>query len=211
MPFDALPPNIAERATQVYECARSAGKRFTTFLVADMNEPASQKRLYVFDATNPHEPTLIARDYVSHGAGSDRNKDGVAEAFGNTPNSNRTSLGLYRIAERYHGKYGASFRLDGLSPGWNDAARERAVVLHPAPYVRPGFAGRSLGCPAVRDEVLKTLDQRKVANDALLWIDGPGLEISDALTCPPAFTPPADHWVCAVDLPIDHLIKGEGA
>lgn len=209
--FDALPPNLAERASQVYECARAAGKSFATFLVADMHAPANEKRLYIFDASNPREPTLIATDYVSHGAGSDRNRDGVADAFGNLPNSNRTSLGLYRIAERYFGKYGTSFRLDGLSPGWNDAARERAVVLHPAPYVRPGFAGRSLGCPAVRDEVLKQLDQRKVANDALLWIDGPGLELSTALTCPAPFTTPSDRWVCSAETAFPFAMVGGDA
>ncbi|MCS7074481.1 MAG: murein L,D-transpeptidase catalytic domain family protein, partial [Bacteroidia bacterium] len=48
-----------------------------------------------------------------------------------------------------------SVRLDGLEPGFNDFARERAIVIHAADYVSINFLrkhkriGRSWGCPAV--------------------------------------------------------------
>ena len=56
-----------------------------------------------------------------------------------------------------------SLRLDGLEPGFNDHARERAIVLHGADYVNTqivaaqGRLGRSWGCPAVRPEIAREL------------------------------------------------------
>ena len=83
----------------------------------------------------------------------------MATSFSNAPESSRSSLGLYRTAETYTGKHGYSLRIDGLEKGFNDRARERAIVIHAADYVNEkaakaqGYLGRSLGCPAVRPEV----------------------------------------------------------
>ena len=61
------------------------------------------------------------------------------------------------------GGNGYSLRLRGLEPGFNDQARQRAIVIHGAPYVNPvaakmqGRLGRSLGCPAVRPQVARQL------------------------------------------------------
>lgn len=167
--FDALPPDVNHRANQALSCLIQESGAPKIFMVADMNQNARQKRLYVFDLRNS-EPTLMLQDYVSHGAGSDRNKDGYVESFSNRVNSNQTSLGLYRIAEPYYGKYGRSYRLDGLMESLNDQARTRAVVMHPAHYVRPGQVGRSFGCPAVRFEVMKVLVNNGL-EDAYLYID----------------------------------------
>lgn len=100
--------------------------------------------------------------HVAHGAGSDRNHDGIAEAFSNLPGSNATSLGFYRTGEIYMGKHGPSLRLDGLS-STNSNARDRAIVIHGADYVQEDspIQGRSWGCPAVaqhnRDAVIERL------------------------------------------------------
>ncbi|HZV24140.1 MAG TPA: murein L,D-transpeptidase catalytic domain family protein, partial [Luteimonas sp.] len=63
----------------------------------------------------------------------------------------------------YVGDNGYSLRLDGLEPGINDHARDRALVMHGAWYVDPRLArtqgriGRSLGCPALRPTVAHAL------------------------------------------------------
>jgi hypothetical protein len=73
----------------------------------------------------------------------------------------QSSLGLFRGEETYDGKHGYSLRLDGLEPGVNDNARDRAIVIHGADYVdrelisKYGRIGRSFGCPAVRQGVAR--------------------------------------------------------
>ncbi len=74
-----------------------------------------------------------------------------------------SSIGAFTAQETYMGGNGYSLRLDGLEPGFNDKARDRAIVIHGAPYVNPtvarlqGRLGRSLGCPAVRLSVSRPL------------------------------------------------------
>lgn len=173
----SLPVDVAERAASALACARREPQ---VLLVADLTQPASARRLWALDLARSR---LILRDWVSHGAGSDPDRDGVASAFSNTPESHQSSPGLYLVAEPYDGSLGASYRLDGLSPGFNDNARERAVVLHPSEHVRPGWAGRSQGCPSVRHEVIERLAQVSVAG-ALLWVDAGAQHSPGCGVCP---------------------------
>ena len=86
--------------------------------------------------------------------------------FSNEPETHRTSLGLFVTEDTYVGKNGYSLRLDGLDRGFNDRARERAIVMHGAPYVSEqvaraqGRLGRSWGCPALREGVARKLIDR---------------------------------------------------
>jgi len=176
-----LNPTIAQRAAVAYTCAAERGTRADHLLVADMSQPSTAPRLFVFDVSDPRNPTLIVRTRVAHGAGSDPAKTGRPVRFGNRPESGETSLGLYQVAEPYEGVHGKSYRLDGLTPGFNDAARARAVVLHPAPYVREeGSVGRSLGCPAISPEDFTYLDHAGALEAALVWVDGPDASLNDA-------------------------------
>ncbi|PJL52210.1 hypothetical protein B9Y60_10630 [Stenotrophomonas maltophilia] len=161
------PSNNAEaRAIQATACAIQKGLSAPRVLVViDMTQKRNEKRLKAFDLSSGQ---LITQDYVAHGRGS----GAEALKFSNQPGSLATSVGLYRVAEKYRNTTFNDWRrrLDGLSMGLNDRARERAVVLHPAAYVRPGAVGRSEGCPAVRTETLQTLEQAGL-DDALIWID----------------------------------------
>jgi len=137
--------------------ARGLAAPPTTLTVIDYSRPSTQPRMWVYDLP-AHE--LILKELVSHGRGSGKS---MATSFSNAAESNKSSLGLFRTAEAYVGHNGYSLRLDGLERGVNDHARERAIVVHGAPYVNAvtaranGYLGRSLGCPAVRPEIARQL------------------------------------------------------
>jgi hypothetical protein len=128
-----------------------------TLTVIDYSKPSTEKRMWVYDLRTH---ALLFDELVSHGRGSGKAN---ATSFSNDASSNKTSLGLFRTGETYVGHNGYSLRLDGLEPGVNDHARDRAIVVHGAPYVNAiaakanGYLGRSLGCPAVRPEIARTL------------------------------------------------------
>lgn len=132
----------------------------------DFKLPSTEKRMWVIDLD---KGKLLFNELVAHG----RNSGGLyAESFSNEVNSLTSSLGFYLTGETYEGKYGRSLRLDGLEQGYNDRARERAVVLHGADYASQaivdaqGRLGRSYGCPAVpfenKDAIVEAIDARTV-------------------------------------------------
>jgi hypothetical protein len=137
--------------------ARGDAAHPETLTVIDYSRPSTERRMWVYDLRTH---ALLFDELVSHGRGSGKAN---ATTFSNDPSSNKTSLGLFRTAETYTGHNGYSLRLDGLEPGVNDRARERAIVVHGAPYVNAatakanGYLGRSLGCPAVRPEIAHEL------------------------------------------------------
>ncbi len=128
-----------------------------TLTIIDYTLPSTQKRMWVYDLRSH---ALLFEELVSHGRGSGRT---MATSFSNDPDSHKSSLGLFRTGAAYVGNNGYSLRLDGLDRGLNDRARERAIVIHGAPYVNAataranGYLGRSWGCPAVRPAIARNL------------------------------------------------------
>ncbi len=126
-----------------------------TLTLIDYSRPSTQPRLWVFDLRSG---TLLFTELVAHGRNSG---DNMATRFSDTMESRESSLGLFRTADSYVGHNGYSLRLDGLEPGFNSHARERAIVMHGAAYVDQGVAkanerlGRSFGCPALREAVAR--------------------------------------------------------
>jgi hypothetical protein len=166
---DFDPTAIGEIETDVFElalgaasCAARTGaaKNPETLTVIDYSKPSSERRLWVFDLKARE---LVYEELVAHGQGSGAN---MATEFSNEADTHRTSLGLFVTSDTYVGKNGYSLRLDGLDRGVNDRARERAIVMHGAPYVSESFVkangrlGRSWGCPAVSDAVARELIDR---------------------------------------------------
>ena len=121
--------------------------------IIDYSLPSTTPRLWVLDRGTGE---VLRRELVAHGSGTGEN---YATAFSNLEGSRQSSLGLFLTEETYVGRNGYSLRLKGLEPGFNDHARERAIVIHGAPYVSAQFArahgrlGRSWGCPALPEEV----------------------------------------------------------
>lgn len=167
-----LNAEVARRAIDAMHCAMDKGMTVDKVIVVDMNVASSQKRLWAFDLKDQNKPLLVINERVAHGSGSDRNRDGKADKFSNVQNSHMTSLGLYKISERYKGKNGWSRRLDGMLAHFNGKARERAVVMHPSNYVSERRVGNSQGCPAVNQATMDALEKAGL-NNTVLWIDGP--------------------------------------
>jgi hypothetical protein len=154
--------DVLDMALGAASCAVKSGaaKAPPTLTVIDYSKPSTEPRLWVFDLRSKE---LVYKELVAHGQGSGAN---MATKFSNTDESHQTSLGLFVGRETYIGKHGYSLRLDGLDKGINDRARERAIVVHGAPYVSEAFVkangrlGRSWGCPAVSPAVAKPLIDR---------------------------------------------------
>jgi hypothetical protein len=149
--------HVLDLALAAASCAtRSTDvKRPSLLTVIDYSLPSTQARLWVLDMATRRP---LFSELVAHGRGSG---DDRADRFSNDPGSHQSSLGLFLTAESYVGSNGYSLRLDGLEPGVNDRARERAIVMHGAPYVSAAIAramgrlGRSWGCPALRSGVAR--------------------------------------------------------
>jgi len=157
-------PSIGTIGTEVFELALNAARcavrsgavrNPSTLTVIDYSRPSTEKRLWVYDLRSRE---LVYEELVAHGQGSGGD---MATRFSNEPETHATSLGLFVTSDTYVGKNGYSLRLDGLDHGFNDRARDRAIVMHGAPYVSAEFAraqgrlGRSWGCPALRDAVAR--------------------------------------------------------
>ena len=158
----SIDTNVLELALGAVSCAVRSGAVDTprTLTVIDYSRPSTDKRLWVYDLTTSE---LLYEERVAHGQGSGAN---FATSFSNVADTHKTSLGLFVTEATYVGKNGYSLRLDGLDDGVNDRARERAIVMHGAPYVSDEFVkangrlGRSWGCPAVSDAVARQLIDR---------------------------------------------------
>lgn len=182
-----LNPQVLMTAVSAMQCAVNSGAEPAERLaVIDFSLPSSEQRLWIFDLqTN----TLMLQDLVAHGQGSG---DNLASSFSNVEGSHQSSIGLFRTQESYFGKHGYSLRMDGLEPGINDLARQRAIVIHPADYVDPswierhGRIGRSHGCPAVRPEVASmVVDSLKGGQFMFSWYpDDHWLATSSFINCP---------------------------
>ena len=158
----SIDSNVFGLALGAANCAIRSGTVANppTLTVIDYSKPSTEKRLWVFDLRS-HE--MVYEELVAHGQGSGGN---VPTLFSNDPETHRTSLGLFVTADTYVGKNGYSLRLDGLDRGFNDRARERAIVMHGAPYVSAEFAhaqgrlGRSWGCPALEADIARDVIDR---------------------------------------------------
>jgi hypothetical protein len=125
--------------------------------IIDFTKSSTQKRLFILNISTGK---LLLSSLVAHGKNS-----GVeyATSFSNENESNKSSLGFYTTGGTYVGEHGYSLKLMGCERGINDAAYQRAIVLHGADYVNndiikaQGFLGRSFGCPAVPEKTCKKI------------------------------------------------------
>ena len=155
-------PEVLQLALTATSCAATSGAidAPATLTVIDYSRPSVEPRLWVFDLETGD---LLFKELVAHGRNTGEN---LATKFSNDVDSRQTSLGLFVTDDSYMGSNGYSLRLDGLDVGFNDRARDRAIVMHGAPYVSAELAatqgriGRSWGCPALRPAIAaKVIDR----------------------------------------------------
>jgi len=182
-----LDPKVLLLALDALHCANESGLPASGRLaVIDYSLPSTQERLWVFDL---EKSALLFHELVAHGRNTGAN---LATTFSNKLNSHASSLGLFRTGESYTGSNGYSMRMEGLEPGVNDKAMERAIVMHGAPYVNEevagklGRLGRSWGCPAVRAGVAKQMIDTLKGGHFLFsyYPDQQWLSSSRFLNCP---------------------------
>ena len=155
-------PGVLALALEARECAVDNGdvEADSRLAVIDYSRPSTERRMWVFDMADAAAPKLLYNEYVAHGQGSGGN---VPDRFSNQDGTHATSLGAFVTAETYYGSNGYSLRMDGQDRGFNDNARNRAIVIHGAAYVNPanfaslGRSGRSWGCPALRQAVARDM------------------------------------------------------
>ena len=136
---------------------KTSDRKKPLLTIIDYSKPSTEKRFYVVDLD---KKKLIFNTYVSHGVNSGKK---TATKFSNVVNSRKTSLGTFLTDTTYYGSNGYSLRLDGLTSGVNDKARERYIVVHGADYANPsfikknGYLGRSWGCPALPQKLSREI------------------------------------------------------
>jgi hypothetical protein len=156
-------PTVKTAALQTYQYAvQNDITQATVMTIIDFQLPSTKKRLWVVDLESGE---TLFHEQVTHGKNSDKNNDLYVDKKNGLSNKNRSkksSVGVFLTAETYHSSKfnGTSLRMDGLEEGFNDNARSRAIVMHPAPYadVKEGQrAGLSWGCPALDPDVSDAL------------------------------------------------------
>jgi hypothetical protein len=125
--------------------------------ICDFSLSSNVKRLWVIDLKDSR---ILIHSLVAHGQGTGEE---FAMKFSNTENSHQSSLGFYVTEGTYMGDNGYSLKLNGMDLGYNDAAYDRAIVMHGADYVCDSYIrdnkrlGRSWGCPAVPATMAKDI------------------------------------------------------
>ena len=181
------PVRPLELAMQAVHCATASGaiEQPETLTLIDYSRPSTEPRLWVYDLTTGE---LLFEELVAHGRNSGEN---LATSFSDAMNSHQSSLGLFVAGDTYVGSNGYSLRMDGLEPGFNGRARDRAIVMHGAWYVDPALAeaqgriGRSWGCPALREAVARDIIDTVAGGGVIFsyYPDDEWLEESRFLNC----------------------------
>jgi len=166
-----------EKAAEAAALCSKRGIDTAFCILADMSLHSGVKRLAVWDC---RAGRIVFKSLVSHGSGdeSTRGLDTTKQSavFSDTPGSLLTCCGVFLLAEKYSGKYGVSFRLDGLSPT-NSRARQRAIVLHayrciPDFEIFPHGTAESAGCPAVSTRTMRKIEKLSRCGRISMYIYG---------------------------------------
>ena len=156
----SLRSRVAERAEELLAFCRQRGYNTHVALFVDLSRHSGRCRFMAWDLERG-EPLFCSP--VSHGSGSVRSHVRSAYArLSNDDGSHLSSVGRALVAERYEGRYGVAYRLDGLD-ATNSNLRSRCVVLHGWEHttsypIFPIATTGSFGCPVLSRPMMKRVD-----------------------------------------------------
>lgn len=165
-PNREVPQDLLRDAVAYFDANKQRFPNQSYITIVDFKKRSDKSRFYLVNMSTG----AVEKYHTTHGIHSDKNEDGIAESFGNVPNSGKSSLGFVRTAEVYEGKFKRSVRLDGLSTT-NSNIRDRAIVFHGWDKVREAnvIQGLSWGCITldwtVKDGVLD-----KIKEGSLMYV-----------------------------------------
>lgn len=138
--------------------AAAHGMNNDTILLCDFRVHSGKYRFFVYSGDS-----IVLQGLCAHGCGGGSTED--APIFSNTPGSNASSLGFYRVGAFYTTvNYGLpSYRLHGLD-STNDNAYRRMILIHPWGSIKkeevyPEYTSmyNSQGCFVINEYVFKRL------------------------------------------------------
>ena len=151
-------------------CTKKKYNTNVCFLI-DMKQPSGKKRFFIYDL---NKRTIMYAGMVAHG--SCNTSFLVDSKFDNTPGCGCSSIGKYKVGQKYNGQLGTAYKLHGLDSS-NANAFKRFVVLHAYQCV-PDFETyplpicNSLGCPMVSHKFMEVLTSaiKDSKKPILLWV-----------------------------------------
>lgn len=156
----SLLKHIRERVCMLRAWCNCHGYNSRIALFVDLSLHSGRNRFVVWDFEQ-EKPLLICP--VSHGSGSQKpHKRSAYARISNEDGSHLSSVGRAVVAERYEGRYGIAYRLDGLDIS-NSNLRKRCVVLHGWRHttsfpIFPIATVGSFGCPVLSQRVMQKVD-----------------------------------------------------
>jgi hypothetical protein len=157
----SLQSRVASRAERLREFCRNGGYNTKVALFLDLSRHSGRRRFVAWDFER-NVPMFMCP--ASHGSGSERSHVRSAYArVSNEDGSHLSSLGRALVAERYEGRYGVAYRLDGLDAA-NSNLRSRYVVLHGWEHttshpIWPIATVGSFGCPVLSLKMMSRVDE----------------------------------------------------
>ena len=164
---------FSTRAAELYAFCQERGFNTRVALLMDLGRHSGRRRFVVWDF---QQGKALHSFPASHGSGSARShvRSAYAECS-NEDGSHLSSAGRALVAERYVGRYGVAYRLDGLDET-NSALRKRCVVLHGWRYttsfpIYPFPTVGSWGCPVLSRRAMRKVDEILQREErVVLWL-----------------------------------------
>ena len=157
----SLRSRVAKRAEALREYCLKEGYNTSVALFVDASRHSGRRRFVVW-CFERNAPMFVCPVSLGSGAKESHVRSAHAE-FSNNEGSHLSSLGRALVAERYEGRYGVAYRLDGLEES-NSNLRPRCVVLHGWEHttsypIWPRATVGSFGCPVLSRRRMEQVDR----------------------------------------------------